>query len=290
VWTGEGMSGGMGSPLASGGPSRDLDAARAAYEAGDPDAVRAAHSSGPREHNEEHASGGGRYVKSMVFGGLDGIITTFAIVAAVAGSGMSARVVVLMGLANLIADGLSMGLGDFLSSKAELDYVLWEKKREAWEMAVNPEGEIEEMVELYEGRGMSKDDAQRVVKTMAKYKDFFVDVMMVEELGLMVPDDDESPGMNGLVTFASFVACGSLPLLAHVGVVIAGEEKTQGDVAFGIACGLTAFALFALGFVKARFTRQEPFTSGAQMLGNGGLAAAAAFLIGFALSDFAEAA
>lgn len=277
---------GLGSPAA--GPSRDLDAARAAYEAGDFEAVVAAHERGTGAHEEAHASDGGRYVKSMVFGGLDGIITTFAIVAAVAGSGMSARVVVLMGLANLIADGLSMGLGDFLSSKAELDYVLWEKKREAWEMAVNPEGEIEEMVELYEHRGMSKEDASSVVSVMAKYKDFFVDVMMVEELGLMVPDESESPAANGLVTFASFVACGSLPLLAHVGVVIAGEEQAQGEVAFGIACGLTALALFALGFVKARFTRQEPFTSGAQMLGNGGLAAAAAFLIGYALRDFAE--
>jgi len=65
----------------------------------------------------------GKYVKSIVFGGLDGIITIFSMVAAVAGGGLAAGVVVIMGISNLLGDGLSMGLGDYLSSKAQLDYI-----------------------------------------------------------------------------------------------------------------------------------------------------------------------
>ena len=74
----------------------------------------------------------GDFVKSLIFGGLDGIITTFAVVAAVAGSNMDSDVVILMGIANLLADGISMGLGDFLSEIAENNYVNKEREREMW--------------------------------------------------------------------------------------------------------------------------------------------------------------
>lgn len=74
----------------------------------------------------------GDFVKSLIFGGLDGIITTFAIVAAVAGSDMDTDVVILMGIANLLADGISMGLGDYLSEVAENNFVKKEREREMW--------------------------------------------------------------------------------------------------------------------------------------------------------------
>ncbi len=69
-----------------------------------------------------------------MFGGLDGIITTFAVVAASVGGNLSSDVILLMGFANLIADGLSMGFGDYLSSQAEVDYTKAEHTREKWEL------------------------------------------------------------------------------------------------------------------------------------------------------------
>ena len=68
----------------------------------------------------------------------------------------------------------------FLTQK----WILSERKREEWEMNNYPEGEIREMIDIYESRGMSPQDAKLVIETMAKYKDFFVDVMMQQELEL----------------------------------------------------------------------------------------------------------
>jgi DNA damage-binding protein 1 len=126
----------------------------------------------------------------MIFGGLDGILTSFAIVAGAAGGNLSSSVVLILGFSNIFADALSMGVGEFLSSKAENEWIMSERRREEWELENFPEGEIKEMVEIYESRGMSKEDAELVIITMAKYKDFFVDVMMTQELELQVPDAD----------------------------------------------------------------------------------------------------
>ena len=158
----------------------------------------------------------GKYVKSLVFGGLDGIITTFAVVAASVGGSLSTDVILLMGFANLVADGLSMGFGDYLSSQAEFEYTRAEHKREKWELDNYPEGEKQEMVELYMKRGMTESDAQSVIEVMSKYKNFFLDVMMVEELGLLPPDETDSPAKNGLVTFTAFVVFGFIPLTPYV--------------------------------------------------------------------------
>ena len=103
---------------------------------------------------------------------------------------MPIPVVLVLGFSNIFADALAMGVGEFLSSKAENEWILSERRRENWEMENYPEGEIREMIDIYEGRGMSREDATSVIETMAKYKDFFVDVMMAEELALKVPEED----------------------------------------------------------------------------------------------------
>lgn len=143
-----------------------------------------------RDRSDELHQQAGGLLKPMIFGGLDGILTSFAIVAGAAGGNLSTNVVLILGFSNIFADALSMGVGEFLSSKAENEWILSERKREEWELENFPEGEIKEMVEIYEERGMSHEDAVIVVRTMAKYKDFFVDVMMTQELELQVPDAD----------------------------------------------------------------------------------------------------
>lgn len=119
---------------------------RRAYAAGDVELSIAAHDkklTGTSEEN--HTTDANDLVKSLIFGGLDGIITTFAIVAAVAGAGMSTNTIIVMGCANLIADGISMGLGDYISSKAEAEATIVEYNREKWELENYPEGEYKEV-------------------------------------------------------------------------------------------------------------------------------------------------
>merc|ERR1719276_421039 len=146
-----------------------------------------------------------------------------------------------------------MGVGDALSTKSENEYILAERNRESWEFKNNPEGEIEEMIDLYVQKGCDREDAQIIVEKMAKYKDFFINVMMAEELELQVPDEDENPWVDGGVTFLSFVFFGTIPLLAFA--VLYGIQLSLADQ-FLISCILTGLALFGLGVVKSKFTKK----------------------------------
>jgi len=265
------------------------DAARAAFGNRDAEASRQVHmeklvEEGRRTHGaqEQHAGDDNNYVRSLVLGGLDGIVTTFAVVSAATGGNLSDRVLLLMGFANLVADGMSMGLGDFLSSKAEKDYTVKELDREIWEFENYPKGEIEEMVELYVRRGLEEGDARTIVTTMAKYKDSFVDMMMVEELGLLPPEHGIAPWKNGLVTFTAFVVFGAIPLGAQLALNKANMQKTTG---FALTCVITLLSLAVLGGAKASYTGENKLLSALYMILNGGSAAAAAFLIGLGIGE-----
>lgn len=117
------------------------------------------------------------------------------------------------GFANLIADGLSMGMGEYLSAKSEHDYIAAERDREEWEFDNYPEGEVKEMIDLYKERGFSEEDASNVMHIMKNNRKFFIDHMMVQELGLMPPGEDESPLKQGAVMFCAFFVFGLVPLL-----------------------------------------------------------------------------
>ena len=133
--------------------TRNLEKAREAWLRRDPAASRAAHSAAaPAAAGERHAKSG-KYIKSVVYGGLDGIVTTFAVVAGVNGASLSAGVVLILGFANLVADGLSMAIGDYLSTKSEQEYQKAERAREAWEVEHYPEGEKKELRRALRGQG-----------------------------------------------------------------------------------------------------------------------------------------
>lgn len=260
--------------------TRDLELAQSAYKEKDAEQSKEAHTK-LVSSDEKHIKAGD-WVKLMVFGGLDGIITTFAVVAGASGGGLGTNVILILGFSNMFADALSMGMGEALSSKAENERILKERDREAWELSNYKEGEVKEMVDLYEERGMERRDAEIAVRLMAKYEDFFVDVMMVEELGLQVPGEDENVWKDGLIMFSSFVAFGIFPLLAYV---IFASFNLELSTLFGIACGITGIMLFALGVFKSKFTGQVWWQSGLEILILGGTTAAVSFLIGWIVED-----
>uniref|UniRef100_A0A7S2W1U3 VIT family protein n=1 Tax=Rhizochromulina marina TaxID=1034831 RepID=A0A7S2W1U3_9STRA len=263
-------------------PSRDLGLAREAYAVGDVELMVAAHD---KAHgaDEKHAGEAGEFIKSLVFGGLDGIITTFAIVSAALGANLGYKTVVVMGLANLIADAISMGLGDALSEKAELDYTMREYRREQWEFDENQEGEVREMIELYMAKGIAQEDAEEILQRMVKYREFFLSHMMNVELGLLTPDGDEDPWKKGGVTFLAFIIFGSIPLISYIG--FAAVPGNTPAALFGYCIVFTGAAIFVLGVVKGKFAQADAVSSGLLMLVNGCLAAAASFLIGWGLDQ-----
>ena len=223
------------------------------------------------------------YIKSIVFGGLDGIVTTFAIVASVVGAGMGTEVVVITGFAKLLGDGLSMGLGDCISEQAEMDHINGERKREMWEFDNYAEGEISEMVEIYQQKGFSREDATKVIKTMAKpeYKNFFIDHMMIQELGEKTPGEDEHPVKNGAMCFLSFMFWGTIPLIPYC-IAFPTKQHDQ-DGLLGICVGITLISLFLLGMQQAHILKQSWLVQGTGMMLNGGLAAGASYLVGWGL-------
>lgn len=105
------------------------------------------------------------------------------------------------------------------------------------------------MVEMYIARGMAPDDAEKVIGIMSKHRHFFVDIMMVEELGLQVPDEDANPWFDGFVTFASFIFFGFFPLLGYCIFPFAFPHLSD-QALFNAACLATAATLFLLGAVK----------------------------------------
>lgn len=255
--------------------------ARQAYEGQDVEASRNYHDTRVMQQSDEHHKTEGGLLKPMIFGGLDGILTSFAIVAGAAGGNLSSGVVLILGFSNIFADALSMGVGEFLSSKAENEWILSEKRREEWELENYPDGEIREMVELYMLKGMSQSDAELVIKTMAKYKDFFVDIMMTQELQLQVPEDDhvKESFREGVIMFCSFAFFGALPLVGYV-VFPAAFPHMSEDQLFFSACIVTGIVLFFLGSVKSTFCASHWFSSGMETLLLGGACATVAFTIG----------
>jgi len=238
---------------------------------------------------EEHKSGAAEYVRSIVFGGLDGIITTFATVTSVAGASLSAYVILILGIAHLFADGVSMGIGDALSSQAEIDLSKAEREREQWEMENDMEGEVAEMIELYVEKGVSPEDAETIIRTLAKYPPAFLDHMMAEELKILPNDTESSPAKSGAVTMLSFIVFGSVPLLPYLTSFLSPTPalvlSTDNRLYVSILC--TLLTLFVLGVVKNRVAEAETgrswFISGLLTTFYGGLAALVSFIIGYAL-------
>jgi VIT1/CCC1 family predicted Fe2+/Mn2+ transporter len=233
------------------------DKAREAFSKKDSLASKNLHNIMPLEPAEEHRTAG-NHIKSLIYGGLDGTLTTFSLVCGVAG----------------------MAVGDYLSTKAEMEYQQREKKREIWEFENYPEGEKAEMVAIYKTKGIAEKDAKNIVDKMAGHKDAFIDVMMVEELGM--GEKNEMPLVNAVVTFFSFAVFGLIPLLVY----LIAHFVVVNDL-FLIATILTAATMFILGAVKTRITQRNWFASGFEMLLVGGIAAAAAYLVGYMLHGLA---
>jgi VIT1/CCC1 family predicted Fe2+/Mn2+ transporter len=258
------------------GPSKRLEEARKAFQKGDVKSSAFAHShKSIKEAAEEHGGAGSQYLGEMVYGGLDGIITTFAVVSGVAGAQLGTPVILILGLANLFADGFSMATGAYLSSKSEHEYYRKEWEREAWEVEHFPDGERAELLEVYRNRGYTEDEARQLVEIQSREPKRWVKAMMLDELGMM--EDESNPLVNGLITFVSFVIAGSVPLIIYLlGLLF----PVSTEIAFPISLALSALALFGLGAAKVLVTKLNPIRSGLEMLIVGGLAAGVAYVVG----------
>lgn len=268
------------------GEMKRIAVAQDAFERRDVEASRAEHMRGTNlAHVENHASEASDYVKCVVFGGLDGIMTTFAIIAAAAGSSTIFKTIIVFGFSNVVADAFAMGFGEYVSGVAELDHARAERAREEWEVENSKDLEVEEMVEIFQNRGVAEDDARIMVNILAKDSQLFVDFMMVNELGILADTNDTSqPMKQGLVMFCSFILFGSIPLLAYL-FAWGGQGL---DRVFATSCLMTAIGLMCLGAVKGFLTRMNIPRAAVLMLLNGCVSGGVSFGISSMVESMVE--
>eukprot|EP01119_Soliformovum_irregulare_P010953 TRINITY_DN2704_c0_g1_i1.p1 TRINITY_DN2704_c0_g1~~TRINITY_DN2704_c0_g1_i1.p1 ORF type:complete len:199 (+),score=23.96 TRINITY_DN2704_c0_g1_i1:271-867(+) len=195
--------------------------------------------------------------------------------------------VLILGIAKLLAGAISMGVGDFLATDAQVDLVKRERKREEWEFDNYPEGEVREMIELYMSKGLDEPSATRLVEILSQKRDAFVDIMMAEELGISIDDAEETPWKHGLVNFTSFMIFGIVPLIVFIIAIAAGAS---GETTFYIAIGVTALTLCGMGLLKGRLTKTNILLSVLITLGLGALSAVIGWAISFILQKYVGAA
>jgi VIT1/CCC1 family predicted Fe2+/Mn2+ transporter len=214
------------------------------------------------------------YLSDWVYGGIDGAITTFAIVAGVVGAELSTRVILILGAANIIADGFSMAASNYSGTKAELDDYRRHRAYEEEQVDKIPEGERMEVREIFRAKGFEGDDLERVVDVITADKVRWVDTMMVEEYGM--PTTYRDPLQSAIRTFAAFILCGLAPLLPFF--------FGMAD-AFETAIVLTAAVFFGIGSIKSQWSTQSWRRSGTETLVIGLVAAGIAWGIGHLLKE-----
>ena len=226
---------------------------------------------------EKHGHQMGSFIHDIVYGGNDGIVTTFAVVAGTMGADLPHGIIVILGLANLLADGISMGTGSYLSLKSERDQYFRLRKEEEKEIDDHPELERAEIAMYMEKKGFKGEDLKRATDVITSDKDVWLDTMMYEEHGMSI-DMTNNPLMHGIATFCAFGVFGSIPLLPYL-------FGAATDARFGIAIVATAIALIALGLTRSVITKERLIRGPIEILTVGALGAVAAYIVGTLLKE-----
>lgn len=229
------------------------------------------------------STSGHSFVGDFVLGAVDGTITTFAIVAGVAGAGLGAGIAIVLGLANVVADGFSMAVSNYLKVRSDRQIIERIRAIEESHIATIPEGERAEIREIFANKGFDGDLLEQIVAVITEDRRRWIDTMLVEEWGLQL--DSPSPVKSGFVTFAAFVAAGLIPLSP---LFLAGWLAAQ--KMFAASAMLTAITFFLIGVVRGHLTARNRLRAGVETLLVGGSAAALAYLVGAWLKDLAAGA
>ena len=222
------------------------------------------------------ASANHNYIRDFIYGGIDGAVTTFAVVSGVSGAELPTSIVLILGFANLAADGFSMAASNYLGTRAEQDDYRRLEKIEYRHIEVAPEGEREEVRQIYREKGFQGEELEKAVELITSDKDRWVKTMLTEEYGL--PSEIRSPWTAAFATFAAFFVCGLVPLVPF----LSGARSS-----FLISCIMTGVTFFLIGSFKSRWSTSSWLRSGLETLFVGALAAGLAYGAGVLLKGLA---
>jgi len=240
----------------------------------------------PSEHTREAIRkrlanpGGESALSDFILGGIDGVVTTFAIIAGSAGGQLATSTVIILGIANLLADGFSMAISNYLGTRARQQEIENIRRDEEWQIKEFPKGERDEIRQIFAQKGFDGEALDEIVDVITSDPEIWVDTMMTEELRLS--DNSARPIRAGITTFFAFAICGLVPLIPFlIGTALF-------DDAFAISASLAAVTFFLLGFSKGIYLNVPKWASGLQSLVVGSAAAFLAFGAGHLLRQIVE--
>lgn len=228
-----------------------------------PEAIRARLTGSPRIS----------YLRDWVYGGIDGSVTTFAVVTGVGGAELSTRIIIILGVANLLADGFSMAASNYLGTRTERQEADALHAREKRHIRVDPEGEREEVRQILETRGFTGEDLERAVTVVTSDDERWIEFMLAEEYGLA--RSKRSAWSAAAATFVAFALCGLVPLLPF----LLGMPH-----AFAMSVAMTGCAFFAVGSARSRWLLLSWWRAGAETLAIGAAAAVLAYAAGMLIA------
>ena len=218
------------------------------------------------------------YLRDFIYGAIDGIVTTFAVVSGVAGAGLDAGIVIILGMANLLGDGFSMAASNYLGIRAEQQQKQRIRRSEELHIQRYPEGEKEEIREIFRQKGFAGEDLERAVEVITADVSQWVDTMLTDEFGIAL--EGPNPVKAALTTFLAFVLVGFLPLVAFLYQWL---SPTSLENPFLWSAVIASGAFFAVGAGKSWFIKQPWYWEGFETLLVGGTAAGLAYLAGLML-------
>ena len=225
------------------------------------------HGHSPQEVRDRIAKPPGHgHLRDFVYGGIDGTVTTFAIVAGVEGADFSRLVVIALGIANVLADGFSMAAGNYSATKTETDNVRRLREVERRHIREVPEGEREEVRQILRRKGFDGEVLEQAVAAITADEKTWIDLMLVDEYGAQ--PEDPRPLPAAAVTFVAFVLCGLVPLLPFLFGAVS---------PFALVTAMTAVVFFAIGALKSRWALASWWRSGIETLAIGATAATIAY-------------
>ena len=216
----------------------------------------------------------------FIYGSIDGAVTTFAIVAGVMGASLPSTIILILGFANLFADGFSMAAANYQASKARNEFVEMKKKQEEWEIDNLGEQERDEIRDIYREKGFKDELLEDVVRIITSKRKVWIDTMMKEELGLI--EDEKNPLDSSASTFVGFNLVGLIPLIPFMVFMAIGIELNFEAFTYSIVSVCAAF--FLVGMIKGKIVKKSILRSGINTLIIGGFAASVAYVVGYGLN------
>lgn len=210
------------------------------------------------------------YLGDAILGAIDGGVTTFAVITGAVGGGFGSQVVVVLGIAKLVADAFSMATSNYLRSRSEQERIEDARKQEQHHIRHIPEGEREEIRQIFAHKGFKGEILEKIVETISEDEEQWVEIMLSEELGL--PSEAPNPFLAAASTFGAFLLIGLIPLIPFL---VSGVDLMQ---AFWISGVITAAAFLSVGVFKGIILNRPVLTSGLQTLLTGSGAAVLSYL------------